>query len=149
MSHHEEHLLQLLPLFQQVLTRVGIHQTRTGHRLGITNLQMSALGSVASHDDCMMRELAEDMLVSLPAATRIVNDLVEKSLIERIADNKDRRVVRLRITQPGLATMKTVHEEATALLGTILEKMSKEELDALIVGLDSFINAVIEVEEDA
>lgn len=148
MGERETHLLRLLPLLQQILIRVGAHRTKTGMDLGLTNLQLGALGAVYRHSNCMMSDLAQDMFVVPPAATRIVDELVGKNLIERIADDKDRRVVRLRITEQGREAVDRVHQEASVLLAQVLEEMGEEEQLALLKGLQGFINAVMEVEEE-
>ena len=148
MGERKAHLFRLLPLLRQVLIRVGAHRTKTGMDLGLTNLQLGALGSAYTNDNCMMRDLAQAMLVDPPAATRIVDELVGKNLIERVADSKDRRVVRLRITQKGREAVDRGHQEAAVLLAQILAKMNEEEQEALLKGLEGFINAVMAVEEE-
>lgn len=143
MGENEQRLLRLLPLLRQIVTKVGVHQTRTGTDLGLTNQHLGALGTVSQHDNCTMRELAEGVSVAPPTATRIVNDLVEKELVERVSDPQDRRVVRIGITQKGRETIDQVHQEATDLVAQILERMSDGEQEALLVGLTSFIDALM------
>jgi DNA-binding MarR family transcriptional regulator len=147
MGNHQSHLFQLFPLLQQVLLRVGVHKTETGARLGLTNSHLGILGSVLRNTDCTMSELAADRLVPLPAATRMVDGLVTKGFLERVADRADRRIVRLRITQPGREVIDQIHEEALATLAQVLNKMTAEEQKALITGLNAFIEAVTTIDQ--
>ena len=62
------------------------------------------------HLDDAMRELtlkqgAELVHVSLPAASRMVDDLVRRGLVERHEDVEDRRMKRLSITRDGRAVI--------------------------------------------
>ncbi|TJY41356.1 MarR family transcriptional regulator [Cohnella pontilimi] len=46
-------------------------------------------------------EISAALGVTLPTVTQLVNGLVDQGLIERAADQKDRRVVRLTLTERG------------------------------------------------
>lgn len=146
MSEHELRLLKLFSLLQQVLTRVGAQQTPTGAKLGLTNLQLGVLGAVYSKDNCTMSELAQDRFVVPSAATRMAEELVKKGLLERTSDPGDRRIVRLRITPQGRDALDRVHQEAADVLSTLLGRMTEEEQVALLKGLESFINAVTQLD---
>src|SRR4051812_45551873 len=54
-----------------------------------------------SHGPITMSELAEEMSISLPSATSLVNRLVDHGWVKRDQDDKDRRVIRLDLTDSG------------------------------------------------
>lgn len=149
MNQHNADLWKLLSLLQQLLTRVGAHQTATGAALGLTNLRLGVLGAVYRNQNCTMRQVAQDRYVAPPAATRTVNELVKEGLLERVSDDRDRRIVRLRITAKGREAVGRVHQEASVLLAQVLGQMRDSEQRALLKGLDAFIKAVTHVEQDA
>ena len=148
MVSHEDLILRLLGLLPQALTRVGVHRTPTGARMGLTNLQMGVLGALLHHDGCTMSELAENQMVVRSGATRIVDDLVRAGLVERHAEPHDRRVVRLRITSRGRSVVAEIHREAAEVLGALLQRMSEPDQEALMRGLESFIRAVHSLDDD-
>ncbi len=141
-----ERFWEILPLLQQVLVKVGIHRTRTGSELGLTNLQLGILGTVIHNEGCTMREVAQEHSIVPSAATRLVDELVTRELIERMTNGHDRRVVRLKVAPRGREIIDRVHEEAFPLLAQILGRMSPDDQDALITGLDALIRAVGEAE---
>lgn len=149
MVNNEVQLMRLLPLLQQVLIKVGIHRTRTGSDLNLTTLQNAVLGAVSRKNNLTMSELSKDMLVMQSAATRIADDLVRKGLLKRANDTNDRRVTRLRLTSTGRDVLDKVRGESHMLLTRVLERMTPDEQEALIAGLEKFIRAVQATERDA
>ena len=147
MSVSEEQLLRIFPLLEQVLIKIGVHRTPTGASLGLTNLQMGVLGSVARRANSTVGEVALDRMVVRPAASRLVNELVKKGLLRREHDQQDRRVVRLHLTAEGERALVVVHAEAMSLLGQVLEHMAPDDQTALLKGLESFVRAVMALEE--
>jgi DNA-binding MarR family transcriptional regulator len=88
----------------------------------------------------LMKDIAEYLSVAPPSATSLVNHLVEAKLVERIRDEKDRRIVRMNITDfgekkfiQGMALVADRMKEALSPLNEsekkdlirILEKISK------------------------
>lgn len=77
----------------------------------------------------------ERMIQKSPNATRLMDKLCEKNLIERVRCENDRRVVYVKITQKGLAMLNKINidethqymynisEEEAVLLNTILDKI--------------------------
>lgn len=51
--------------------------------------------------DLALKELAEMTGISLPAASRAVDELFHRRLVERNEDAQDRRMKRVHITEPG------------------------------------------------
>ncbi len=86
-------LMTIFPLLQQVLIKVGVHRTKTGRESGLTNMYINAIRIIRDNKNCTMRQLAKELLIAPPAATRIVNDLIKKDLVERITDSSDRRII--------------------------------------------------------
>ncbi len=79
-----------------------------------------------------MSEIARLSGVTLPAATAVVDRLVEAGLVERHSEPNDRRVVRIALTEKGrkmIASMNSVHERR---LRDVLEKLTPEERTALV-----------------
>lgn len=82
-----------------------------------------------------MGRLAEKHGVTLPTMTKIVSGLVDKGFVVREGDERDRRIVLLRLTGDGEALFAQVHQRIEARLAGLVEQMSQEERDALATGL--------------
>jgi DNA-binding MarR family transcriptional regulator len=141
-------LMQILSLLEQVLSKVGVHQTKTGHDVGLTNLFVNTIRIINENKGCTMRTLAKELMVVPPAATRIVNDLIKKDMIQREADSTDRRLIHLYLKPKTMEIFTQIHIEAAEILNNVLNKMTDNEQDALIVGLGAFVQAILEVDKE-
>lgn len=57
-----------------------------------------------------LKQAAESVLLSLPAASRTVDDLVRRGIVERHQDLEDRRMKRVSLTAEGRRVIRTVNE---------------------------------------
>ena len=73
---------------------------RVGASVQLTVSQFSTLELLDSRD-MSVGELAKTLHVAMPTVTQSTDSLVGKGLVERYADERDRRHVRLRITGGG------------------------------------------------
>lgn len=80
-----------------------------------------------------MQTLKERMLERSPNATRLMDKLVDKELIERLPCPNDRRVVHINITAQGLALLNTIDLDEK---DDLLKKLSDEEAKQLSDLLD-------------
>lgn len=75
------------------LLELTITQIKLLHQLELTTRELT------------LKEAAELVPVSLPAASRTVDDLVRRGMIERHEDAEDRRMKRIRLTDAGRAVI--------------------------------------------
>lgn len=94
----------------------------------LTMTQLETLGYILRNPNHTMRDVAEYLSIAPPSATEIVDSLSKEKYVERVANSKDRREVKLRATKKGKLARdkaKKISEkrirEATAKL-TALEK---------------------------
>jgi len=144
MSHHSRHLTRLLPVLRHAVAHLGIEQTPTGRRLGLTNARVMALVTVDSTDHCSMSDLARALDLPASLATRVVDELSARSLVKRFDDDADRRRVLLRLTPEGQAAIVAAQAEAEEQISAVIERMSPKETDALVIGLESFLRVLHE-----
>lgn len=67
--------------------------------LNISEIQ--TLVFLKENDGANMTDLATFLQIELPSVTSLVNKLVRKDLVQRLADQSDRRVVRIELTKTG------------------------------------------------
>jgi DNA-binding MarR family transcriptional regulator len=139
-------LMKILPLLHQVINKLGVQRTKTGREIGLTNMLINAIRIIHETEHCTMRILAKELLIVPPAATRIVNDLIKKKMVRREVDPSDRRIVLLQVTPYANEIFSRVHVEAAEILMHVVSKMNADQLDALLLGLDAFIRAVLNTE---
>ena len=142
MPHHSEDLSRLMPLLRHATAHLGVEQTPTGKELGLTNGRMMALAAIDSRECCSMSDLARELGLPSPLATRVADELVSRDLVERVGDQGDRRRVLLRLTAAGSTALTAVHAEAEDLIAAVLERMTAAETESLLLGLHAFLRVL-------
>lgn len=67
-------------------------------------LQIGALFTISKGKNTM-KEIADELGITMPTATSLIERLVKADFVERIADENDRRVVKIKLTIEGQATL--------------------------------------------
>src|SRR4051812_41400789 len=99
----------VMTLMYQVMRQLRKRMDTDGHEAHISPYHAHALYLLSSKP-LTMGELAEELSVSLPSTTVLVNKLVEHDLAERLSDSEDRRITRLTITPKGGELLAKVKE---------------------------------------
>lgn len=90
-------------------------------------LHIATLRYVAEKKQPLMREIAQYLRIAPPSATSLVNTLVKQGEISRIADEKDRRTVRLEVTARGHKTLHDGMRRKLDLMQRVIEGLSERE----------------------
>lgn len=77
--------------------------------LSITQLKLLHQLDLAGRE-LTLKQAAESVPLSLPAASRTVDDLVRRGIVERHEDLEDRRMKRVSLTPGGRRLIRTVNE---------------------------------------
>lgn len=85
----------------------------------------------------MVSELSGVLNVSPSFITQTVNKLVKQGMVNRSADPKDRRAVRLRVTEAGKDLVQDIFNEILASYGGLVEHLGQEKSDELITLLNN------------
>lgn len=86
--------------------------------------------------DSSISDLAQSKNISRPAMSQAVNALVNKGLIVRTPDPRDRRHIQLELTEAGNALLDAVFEDTRRWMMEILAPLNGEELQTLISAMD-------------
>ena len=87
--------------------------------VGLTGAQHQLLLAIRGHgSDPSIREVAEHLLLRHHSVVELVDRAVTARLVERVDDEHDQRIVRLRLTQTG-------RDRVAALAGVHLEELSR------------------------
>lgn len=106
------------------VSRLVRAQLRQRQPSGLTLPQLRALGFVNADPACAPSQLAEYLMLSRPAVTRLLDGLVRRRLISRRPDPDDRRRVRLSLTAAGRAHLDTYFARARAIVAVRLAALS-------------------------
>lgn len=110
-----------------VMMRAMFSELQRRQPQGVTHAQIRALMIVREHHGLSLSEFAEHFGTLLPAASKLVDLLVERGFIQRDAVAGDRRRVALTLTPRGEATLVEGHARVLEVLIEQLTPLTAEE----------------------
>jgi MarR family 2-MHQ and catechol resistance regulon transcriptional repressor len=122
-------------LYEAVNQLVRLYQFRDRdliccHDVSVT--QCYALEFLAEHGSLRLQQLAELMLLDKSTSSRVVDSLVKKGYVTRIAETDDRRAVALTATDKGVALYQQIRAELIAQEQQLIAHLSPEMRQASI-----------------
>ena len=87
-------------------------------------LQLQALIFLNKKQNAQMREIAEQFKIEMPTATSLINKLSAAKLVSRQEDVKDRRLVRIVLTEQGKTLLEKAMKERTKKMHFLLSYLS-------------------------
>lgn len=109
---------------------------------GITIGQSFILLSLNERDGQNVKELAEKLAIDSSAITGLVDRLEKEDLVERRADERDRRALRIHLTEKSAKLVSVMETQADQFNDGMKEGLSKSDLAALT----KFFRLVDEIE---
>ncbi len=101
----------------------------------ITPPQFVALQSLTSEGDLTIGELSKRLYLACSTVTDLVDRMEKNDLVERYRDEKDRRIVRIKVNEKGHKLIKEVVSARQDYLKNILKDLSESEQERLISSL--------------
>ena len=120
-------------------------QYQSANHIKINSLPFFTLSILANlkYENYTMSDLADKLQITKQQLSRLINDLEDKGLVERIHDTANRRRVYIRISPCGLEAMDCLKETMLDSTITALHIYNEEELEQL----DSCLNTLIPLME--
>jgi DNA-binding MarR family transcriptional regulator len=113
----------------------------------VTLTQYRSLVVLASRGPQGVAALAEAVAVTPPTASRLVDRLVRKGLVQRRTDRLDRRQVRIGLTEAGRRLVDLVTERRRQEIADLLRSIDPEVQRSMAAGLQQLAQAAGEVPE--
>jgi DNA-binding MarR family transcriptional regulator len=79
----------------------------------------------------------------------MINRLVEKGFVQRIRDEKDRRVIYLALTEKGSNLFASTEERVHKVVGSFITKFSEDEIESFIQTYEKLANVLLELEVES
>lgn len=133
---------KLTGVFSDIVVKtMTVQLLRELEELDLSLSQLQALTHVAVARRCSVGMLAEALGVTHPAAVKLADKLARKGLLTRGVDPVDHRQTTLEATPEGIRLVSRVREERAHRLEQVLDRMTADERQALIQGLQGFVTA--------
>lgn len=123
----------------------GIEQIirKQGEKKGLTSAQVRTLLFLfdAHPESKYIGSIAQKLLIASPTATRIVDTLEKKGLVERVRSEEDRRSVRVEVTGKGKEVAERISEVGDY-LKNLANKLPKDRKEDLLEGLKEIMKSM-------
>ncbi len=106
-------------------------EQRAEQQAGISVVQAGALFALQRQDGALSSELAEQLDIAPSAMTGLADRMLRAGLLERRADEQDRRINRLWLTALGRDTGERARAELAPLNQTLAEGFSDAEMQVV------------------
>jgi DNA-binding MarR family transcriptional regulator len=101
--------------------------TEAGMAAGLTPTRIAVLMTVRREGPLRLSELASSEGLNPTMLSRVISDLVDAGLLERVSDERDRRSAWVKATPAGSRLAERMRRERTDALNLALEALSDEE----------------------
>lgn len=136
LKNKESSLEETLFAFRQKLSDI-LRQEAENFKCPISHID--ALTYVAEKGNPSMKEIANHLKITPPSATAIIETMQKKKLITRVANNKDRRTIKIALTPKAWKFFKSFHEHRFTIFTKMLSKLRDTEQKQLIKILNILI----------
>jgi len=96
-----------------------------------------------------MSDIGRELGLSPSAVTQVSDRLERRGLIERVPQDEDRRVRKLRLTRKGQQIVRAREEKQLRQIAAALERLSERETERLMAGLEILARSCTPVENGA
>jgi DNA-binding MarR family transcriptional regulator len=135
-------------IFASAIDRLMGEQLQAVSDDGLSFSQLRLLKLVSITDSYTISDVAAFLSVSNAAASKAVDRLVRRGLLERREGAQDRRVVELCLTEAGRCLLERFEVRTIAALNEIFEPFDTEQLLDATATLDNFSLALVGFEEN-
>jgi DNA-binding MarR family transcriptional regulator len=104
-----------------------LRPTEAGMAAGLTPTRRAVLFTVTREGPLRLSELASAEGLNPTMLSRVISDLVDAGLLERVSDERDRRSAWVKVTPAGRRLAEGMRRERTDTLNVALEALSDEE----------------------
>lgn len=110
--------------------------------LNITGAQGYTLLAIPDGESISMNDLSLKMKLASSTMTRMVDQLVQKGMVDRQPDAEDRRVVRVRLTGRGAQAKQQLQETLQGFFTRVLEDLPAGERESVVQNLEKLNQAI-------
>lgn len=136
-----DNLFLFFPLFYRKILK-GAH-TKTG--TNPINMQFHVLAMLMNWELLQTSEIGRKLGISKPNMTALMDKLIEKGYAQRSPDARDRRIIRIAITEKGKRFVINRKGIVRKSIKNNLSVLRDEELDNLYVALETFHGIISKV----
>jgi|SRR5690625_5278620 len=127
----KQNIEEIRHLFVIMARQFGLLQKESSECCGITSIESHILYEIKRAHHLSLNELAERLDLDNSTISRHIHRLVEKNLVQRQPDPKDRRYVTLNLTDEGATLEKGINEMMIMWVDDIFSYLPKSKIQSM------------------
>ncbi|TCS96561.1 MarR family winged helix-turn-helix transcriptional regulator [Hazenella coriacea] len=131
MNKHQPVSAQTVSDIERLLREISVIVKYKGREIlthfPITPPQFSALLWLEEEGDLTIGELSQKMYLACSTMTDLIDRMEKNGVVERVRDDRDRRVVRIHLLKKGVEIITEVMEARCEYLENVLSRLSDDE----------------------
>lgn len=100
-------------------------------------LQIHTLVFLKENSGANMSDIASFLQIELPSATSLMSKLVDLDLVQRLLDKKDRRVIRIELTENGAKLLSQTAKIRSSRIKQLLSYLSNKQKQDLMTTMQT------------
>lgn len=137
-----ERLIEQVLTAHELASRTFVDEDLSGLFDATLTMQQLKVMVVLHRDGALSgHELADRLAVSTPTVSGMVDRLVDRGMLTRSTDDRDRRVRLVALSEAGEQMVTSVHEAGWRIGRDVMERMALEDLQALAQGVQALARA--------
>lgn len=149
MDHVSKQAERVSVLIPQIAKNIRISNFIDNVRAGLTLSQVATLRLLeeAGSGTLSMGQIARELGVSLPTTSSLVDRLHREGMVARVVNDRDRRVVLVRLTRKGRTVIQRMLGLLTDLLTRLLADLTEAEQESLAQAVERVFELSLAIRE--
>ena len=137
----QKNTVRLLEAFDRIIKVFASMESFAGD-ISLSKPEILALESVFKQEKLIMNKLANNLDIGFSTATKIIDRLIEKNLVERERNGGDRRIVKVVLTKEGKEIVLAYQAQKKEVFGKMLGMLSTDEQENFILIIEKIANMI-------
>lgn len=134
-------MARILPILGKIFMR-GV-RAKTSYPPHVIHV----MGALVHHGKLTMTGIGNHLSVPKPQVTTLIDRLVAEELVERLNDNKDRRIIYIQLTQKGKDRFQEIKDLMSESMKAALADLDEEVLNKLMQSSTAVCEALIDLNQ--
>ncbi len=126
-----ENLFHVLRLIHRKLLKIDLG----GANKGISHPHFAIMGILDELGALPVSEIGKKLIIPKPQMTHLVDKLISLGIVERLPDERDRRIINVALTERGKTALKEAKKLIKDNIRTKLSRLNDKELEELSASL--------------
>ncbi|RDY27214.1 MarR family transcriptional regulator [Romboutsia weinsteinii] len=139
-----QNFITIMPLFQKKLMKPKCHVNPDN----LNHSHMQILVVLKDYGKSSISDVAKKLFISTPNMTKLLNKLIDDGYVERLPDQKDRRIINIDLTTKGKEHLDNAFEDLVRTFKERLSSIPDNQLDKLNNSLENLKEVLTEISSE-